>query len=49
MELDNETDDLILKELHDTFKVLHLSNAMKVEEFLTIPKEGVVFEILEDD
>ncbi len=46
---DDETDDLILKELHDTFKVLHLSNAMKVEEFLTIPEEDIVFEDLEDD
>src|SRR6266542_5522619 len=34
MKLDDETDDLILKELHDTFKVLHLPNVMKVEEFL---------------
>src|SRR6266542_2322917 len=48
MELDDETDDLILKELYDTFKVLHLPNAMKVEEFLTIPEEDVVFEVLED-
>ena len=49
MELDDETDDLILKELHDIFKVLHLPNVMKVEEFLTIPEEDVVFEVLEDD
>jgi len=49
IELDDENDDLILKELHDTFKVLHLPNAMKVEEFLTIPEEDVVFEVLEDD
>ena len=49
IELDDETDDLILKELHDTFKVLHLPNAMKVEEFLTIPEEDTVFEVLEDD
>ncbi len=49
IELDDETDDLILKEFHDIFKVLHLPNAMKVEEFLTIPEEDVVFEVLEDD
>ncbi len=49
MELDNKTDDLILKELHNTLKVLYLSNAMKVEEFFTIPKEDIVFEILEDE
>src|SRR6266498_4872384 len=49
IESDDETDDLILKELHDLFKVLHLSNVMKVEEFLTIPDEDIVFEVLEDD
>ena len=49
IELDDKTDDLILKELHDIFKVLHLPNVMKVEEFLTIPEEDVVFEVLEDD
>ena len=49
IELDDETDDLILKELHDTFKVLHLPNAMKVKEFLTIPEEDTVFEVLKDD
>jgi len=49
MELDDKTDDLILKELHDIFKVLYLSNVMKVEEFLTILEEDVVFEVLEDD
>ena len=49
IELDDETDDLILEELRDTLKVLHFSNAMKVEEFLTIPEEDIVFEILEDE
>ena len=40
---------MILEELRDILKVLHFSNAMKVEEFLTIPEEDIVFEILEDE
>ena len=50
VELDDEiNDDLILEELHNTLKALHLPNAMKVEEFLTIPEEDIVFEVPEDD
>jgi hypothetical protein len=46
----DEADDLIFDEqLNNAIKTLHFSNAMKVKEFLTIPEEDNVYEILEDD
>ena len=44
-----KTNGLILEKLYNILKTLHFFNAMKVEEFLNIPNEDIVFEVLEDD
>src|SRR5206468_8678286 len=36
-------------ELTDALKALNFSNMMELEEFLTIPEEKIVCEILDDD
>jgi hypothetical protein len=44
-----ETDNLILDELRNGLKALRLPNAMQMKEFLTIPEEDIIYEVLEDD
>ena len=52
IELDFPLDDdyeIFDDELTDALKALNFSNMMELEEFLTIPKEKIVCEILDDD
>ena len=52
VELDFSLDDdyeISDDELTDALKALNFSNMMKLEEFLTIPEEKIVCEILDDD
>src|SRR6266542_7137501 len=45
-ETDDETDDQMLNEI---IRTLNLPNAMRVNEFLNIPEEDIIYEISEDD
>src|SRR5947207_14019722 len=52
IELDFPLDDdyeIFDDELTDALKTLNFSNMMKLKEFLTIPEEKIVCEILDDD
>jgi len=52
IELDFPLDDdyeIFDDELTDALKALNFSNMMELEEFLTIPEEKIVCEILDDD
>ena len=52
VELDFPLDDdyeIFDDELTDALKALNFSNMMELEEFLTIPEEKIVCEILDDD
>ena len=44
-----QSEDSMLNDLADDIQALNLSHPMKLEEFLNIPEENVIFEIPKDD
>ena len=45
----HETDVLTLDELFKTLEAFHLPDVMQVKEFLNLPDEKIVYEVLDDD